>query len=316
VALNVAAVSPLGAGHLRVYPTGSPVPNASVLNFPAGKNVPNHVIVKVGVGGQVGIYAGGSTHVIVDVAGYFSVDETQAQFVPVTTPSVIYEGVLAGLTTVTIGVVGQGGMYPTAGKAVAVNIAAKSPQATGHLRVWTAGESMPNASTNNFVVGDSRMNLVLVRPSFTGQISVFNASSAPLTLTVYPVGAFGTDVGYRFRSTEPQRTLDTRNFGGPIPAGGFIEAQIRGFGSVPDASSLRAVSVNVAAVSPQAAGSIDIGPGGENPTLPTFTHPANENVANLALVTIGSNGKIRLVNNSSAPTHMIVDINGYFGIWS
>jgi hypothetical protein len=314
VALNVAAVTPAGAGHLRIYPAGSPRPNASVLNFPAGKNVPNHVIVKVGVGGQISIYAGGSTHVIVDVAGYFAVDEALTQFVAVDNPTTIYESPLAGVTAVNIDVVGRGGLLSAANKVVAINVGALAPLSAGHLRVWTTGEPMPNASTNNFVAGDSRMNLVLVRPNAAGQISVYNAASAPVTLRVDPVGAFGAGIGYRFRATDPQRTLDTRTLGAPVPAGGFIEAQIRGFGTVPDSFNVRSVAVNIAAVSPQAAGSIDVGQGGQNPTLPTLRHPANENVANLALVTIGFDGTIRLVNNSSAPTHMIVDINGYFGV--
>lgn len=317
VALNVVAVSPAASGHLRVYPTGSSLPTASVLNFAAGKNVPNHVIVKVGTSGQVSIYAGGSTHVIVDVVGYFFNDDSLAQFVPVLNPTKIFEGGLDGTTSMDVEVVGLGGLPGNAGspnpiELVAVNIAALTPQATGHLRVWTTGEPMPNSSTHNFVAGDSRMNLVLVRPNVSGRISIYNASGAPLTVTVYPVGVFRRG-GLGFMPTAPQRTLDTRTLiTGPVPANGFIVAQVRGFGAVPNSPAVKAVAVNIAAVAPQALGTVNVGPSGTTPTLPTFTHPANENVANLALVRVGQDGYIRLVNNSSAPTHVIVDINGYF----
>jgi hypothetical protein len=70
--------------------------------------------------------------------------------------------------------------------------------------------------------------------------------------------------------------------------------------------------VNVAAVRPTDAGSIDVGPAGVTPPLPSFTHPANENVANLVMVPVGADGKIRVRNNSAGTTHMIVDITGYF----
>lgn len=44
--------------------------------------------------------------------------------------------------------------------------------------------------------------------------------------------------------------------------------------------------------------------------MPWFTHPANENAANLAIVPVGA-GKIRVVNNSLGTSHVIVDITGY-----
>ena len=278
--------------------------------------MPNHIVVKVGANGQVGIYGGGASHVIVDVVGYFFDDDGLAQFVPVDNASKIAERVLSATSVTEVDVLGLGGLPSNSPQdpisVVAVNVAALSPQATGHLRVWTTGEPMPNSSTHNFVAGDSRMNLVLVRPSASGKISVFNASSAPLTLAVYPVGVFRRG-GLGFVSTSPQRTLDTRTLlGGPVPAFGFVDTKVRGFGTVPDSANIRAVSVNVAAVSPQGVGAVNVGSTATLPDLPTFTHPANENVANLAIVLIGTDGYIRLVNNSASPTHLIVDINGYF----
>jgi hypothetical protein len=75
---------------------------------------------------------------------------------------------------------------------------------------------------------------------------------------------------------------------------------------------VKSVVVNVAAVRPTNAGSIDVGPGGVSASLPSFTHPGNENVANLVMVPVSADGKIRVRNNSSGTTHMIVDITGYF----
>ena len=72
VVLNVTAVSPTVGGFLTVYPDGEARPGVSSVNFGQGKTVPNLVIVPV-VNGTIDIYnLAGDTHVLADVAGYFS----------------------------------------------------------------------------------------------------------------------------------------------------------------------------------------------------------------------------------------------------
>ncbi len=57
---------------MTVWPAGEARPLASNLNLAAGQDVPNLVVAKVGANGQVSIFnASGSTHLIVDVAGWF-----------------------------------------------------------------------------------------------------------------------------------------------------------------------------------------------------------------------------------------------------
>jgi hypothetical protein len=320
VALNVAAVTPVSNGHLRVFPAGTPLPNASVVNFTAGKNTPNHVIAKVGAGGQISIYAGNQTHVIVDINGYFVESAAGSLYTPVANPSTIEFVTIPGATanpvdsTVTVQVLGAGG-NPASGVVTAVvNVAVLNPTTTGHIRVYPADlPAPPNSSTNNFVIDDSRANLVLVNPSSTGAIKIYNAASGPVTVRVDSVGYFGA-TGGRFKSVTPIRTFDSRQPSGsaPVIAGDFREVEIRGVGSVPSGGDVTAVAVNIAAVSPAMSGSIDVGPSGAYPSVQNLLHPAGENVANLAMVPVGADGKIRLVNNSDGGTHMIVDIVGYF----
>jgi len=52
VALNVTVTNPTAASFLTVWPTGTPQPTSSNLNYTPGLTVPNTVIVKVGDGGQ------------------------------------------------------------------------------------------------------------------------------------------------------------------------------------------------------------------------------------------------------------------------
>jgi hypothetical protein len=324
VALNIAAVAPVGAGHLRIFPAGTPLPTASVVNFATAKNTPNHVVVKVGAGGQLSVYAGNTTHVIVDVAGYFLSDGALDQYNSVTAPirllTQTIPAAVAGNTapsTLNVSVLGVGGIPSVVGgsvpSVVALNIGAINPIGTGHIRVFPTGGSLPDSSTHNFIAGDSRTNLVLVRPSASGQVSIYNASGGAVTITVDTIGYFGQG-GLGFKPIQPIRPLDTREPTGnpPLAAGAFIEVPIRGFGVVPNSANVKSVVLNVAAVNPTAIGSVNVGPSGSNPTLASFTHPANENVANLVMVPVGVDGKIRLVNNSSGTTHLIVDITGYF----
>lgn len=72
--LNFVSFTPAGSGHLRAYPSGITLPLASVLNFsPSQGNVANGVIVPLSTNADdLAIFAGvSSTHVIIDVFGYF-----------------------------------------------------------------------------------------------------------------------------------------------------------------------------------------------------------------------------------------------------
>lgn len=72
--LNVTAVAVSGSGgYLTVWPSGSPKPPTSNVNFPAKGVVANLCLIGLGPDGAVSIFAGGSStglHVIADVQGW------------------------------------------------------------------------------------------------------------------------------------------------------------------------------------------------------------------------------------------------------
>jgi hypothetical protein len=57
---------------LTVYPGGAARPTTSNLNYVAGQTIPNAVIVGLGPTGAVDIFSNATTHVVVDVVGYFA----------------------------------------------------------------------------------------------------------------------------------------------------------------------------------------------------------------------------------------------------
>ena len=72
VVLNVTVTGATMASDLAVWPDGGSRPVASDLNFVAGQTVPNLVIVKLSASGKIDIGNDfGSTHVIVDVVGWY-----------------------------------------------------------------------------------------------------------------------------------------------------------------------------------------------------------------------------------------------------
>jgi len=76
VVLNVTATESTAAGYVTVWPTGEPLPVASNLNVEhAGQTIPNAAIIGVDASGSFDIHAQSATHMIVDLAGYFTLDE-------------------------------------------------------------------------------------------------------------------------------------------------------------------------------------------------------------------------------------------------
>jgi hypothetical protein len=81
LALNLTVTQPTAAGHLRLFPAGTPLPNSSTLSYALGKTRANSAIIATGTAGGLAVYNGqatGSAHVIIDVNGYFD-DPTRNQ---------------------------------------------------------------------------------------------------------------------------------------------------------------------------------------------------------------------------------------------
>jgi peptidoglycan hydrolase-like protein with peptidoglycan-binding domain len=78
VALNVTMVEARAAGFATVWPCGTPMPDASNVNFGRGGTAANGVIAPIGADGTVCIYTSADAHLIVDIAGWFTGGATPA----------------------------------------------------------------------------------------------------------------------------------------------------------------------------------------------------------------------------------------------
>ncbi|WP_051366295.1 choice-of-anchor D domain-containing protein [Hamadaea tsunoensis] len=131
---------------------------------------------------------------------------------------------------------------------------------------------------------------------------------APLTVTGQDVGAG------MYAPVPPARLLDTRSgLGAPKAAvgpQGVVPLLVRGRGGVPAAAS--AVVLNVTVTAPTAAGFVSVYPsGGTRPTVSSLNFPQGWTGANSVTVSLGSDGKVNLYNNSGS-VQLIADVVGYY----
>lgn len=200
VALNVTVTGSATDGYLTVYPAGAARPTASNLNFVRGQTVANSVVAKVGTGGRISIYGSAQrSHVLVDVAGYFTagsdfVPMTPARFADTranrsTVAGPVYYPPRTSRGTGPIGggspngpqldvlVSGRGPVPLTDTGAVVLNVTVTSPSASGHLTVFPLDTPPPSTSSLNFGAGQTVANMVVMPLGRGGGISI--RSSVP-----------------------------------------------------------------------------------------------------------------------------------------
>src|SRR5438093_3615206 len=118
-----------------------------------------------------------------------------------------------------------------------------------------------------------------------------------------------------FIGLAPCRIVDTRGNGAPITGGMFSGGSdvrsyaLSGICGIP--ASARAVSLNFTVTGPTAPGFLTAWPtGGAVPPVSILNFAAGQQIANAAVVPTGGSASITV--NVSAPTHVIVDTNGYY----
>ena len=175
VALNVTATDPTASSYLTVWPTGADRPTASNLNFVPGQTVPNMVVVGLGTGGAVSLFnLAGTTHVVVDVAGWFD-----GGFHPVVPARIMDTRENKCLTrlgageTRLVAVSGQGGVPAGSAGAVALNVTVTNATAATYLTLWPSDQPQPLSSNLNVVVG-TVPNMVTVGVGADDKVALFN----------------------------------------------------------------------------------------------------------------------------------------------
>lgn len=229
------------------------------------------------------------------------------------------EGAGAGLqdagATIELDVAGRGGV-PADASAVVLNVTVTQAQAPGYVTAYPCGTQRPLASSLNFVAGSTVPNGVIAKIGAGGKVCLY--VSAPTHLIADVNGYFAAASGYS--PLVPGRVLDTRPSGATVDgvgqaaglqaAGAVVELPVAGRAGVPSGAS--AVVLNVTVTQAQAPGYVTVFPcGAERPLASSLNFVAGSTVPNWVITKVGTDGKVCLF--ASAGTHLVADVNGYFG---
>jgi hypothetical protein len=178
VVVNVTVTQPGAGGYLTVWPCGQPKPLASNLNYAPNQTIPNLVISRLASGGTICITSQHSTHVVVDVNGWFPAGADFMSFYPERLLDTRHgvgapQGKLAADGVLALRVTGVGATkVPVDASAVAVNITVTAPVSDGFLTVWPCGTPRPLASNVNYSTGQTIPNLVITKVGANGSICI------------------------------------------------------------------------------------------------------------------------------------------------
>ncbi|WP_406199369.1 hypothetical protein OH807_16735 [Kitasatospora sp. NBC_01560] len=322
VVLNMTVTEARSTGILIAWPSGTPRPDSSNLNWTAGQTVANQVVVPVGADGRVDLRnaAGGSAHLIADVFGYYSTDPAGSTFSSVNPARLLDTREAVGRPgsdpvpaggEVSLQVAGRAGLPQSGVKAVVLNTTVTEPQSAGFLTAWPSGTPRPDSSNLNWTAGQTLPNHVVVPVGADGRVNLRNAAGGTSHLIADVFGYYSDDpAGSTFHSAGPSRLLDTRQGPGAVAPGGKVTLDLSGRRELAGA---RTVVLNVTVTEPQSAGFLTAWPSGTaRPDSSNLNWTTGATVANLVTVPIGADGKVELANLGGGSAQVIADVFGYF----
>lgn len=337
VLVDVTAISPTNGTFLTVFPQGSARPTSSSLNASAGETISTTQVVKVGPSGKLSVYHhAGSTHVMIDVHGYFT-NTGGGGLVAVPHTRVVDTRNGTGTTIGTIPNTGTrtftltGGVIPAGATSALLDVVVVGATGTGFLTAYAAGGATDPTSVMDYTSGITSQGIAVKLPS-TGKVTFVNRGPAVhLVITVQGYVTASTDTGADLRPTSAIQVVDTRAPGGAaIKAKGELFVQLTGTNGIP-LNAMDGAIISVTAISPTANGYLTVEPV-DGPFAYTQDGPvvSSESVSNFAaghlarttmvVTKVGrddgrhqaSPGKIRILNVSSGTVHIVVTLHGWF----
>ncbi len=232
-------------------------------------------------------------------------------------------------------VTGVGGIPSSGVSAVLLNVTGIAPPAFGYVSVSprpagvgdvfddqaTYG-ALPSTSNLNLTAGETVPNLVLARVGAGGTIRFTYAGLGPMNVIAdvagwYDSGAPGVlQGGLGFTGlASPARLLDTRNniggIGGRFQVGDDRALKVAGISGVP--ADAQSVVLNITSGAATGVGFVTAYPDGQPmPVASNLNLNPAQTRANLSVVKVGADGKIRLAVFET-DTDLVVDVFGYYG---
>ncbi len=181
VVMNVTVTNPTANSFVTVYPTASPVPVTSNLNFAKGQTISNLVSTPIGVAGQVSVYnLAGHVDVVVDVVGYFD-GSGGSRFHALSPVRILdnrdgtggYGSAWTQNLARSVSVSGIAGI-PGDATSVVLNLTATNGTTGSLLKAYPTGTGLPIASNLLFGPSQTIPNLVMVPVGANGSVNIYN----------------------------------------------------------------------------------------------------------------------------------------------
>lgn len=342
VAMNVTATGVAGPGFVTVHASGTDRPDSSNLNVVfAGDTIANLVIVPVGANGRVTMYTKSGTHLLADVAGYFTTGgvststsapgSKSGRLIPIS-PTRLFDtrplqpapgpkGFVAANSQIDVQVSGRAGVPLAGASAVVMNLTAIASDGPGFVTAFPSGTTRPVASNVNLTgPGQTAPNLVIVPIGANGKVSFYTKSGVHMLADVTGYITDGTaskSLSGLFVPVDPERAFDTRQLQSPPGPKGLVGAdttittQFSGVAGVPR-EGVGAVAVNATATGALGPGFVTAWPKGPpRPTASTLNLTyAGQTRPNAAVLPLGTQGRIDFYALTGA--HLLTDVFGWY----
>ncbi len=330
VSLNVTVVDP-SAGYLAVWPADQNRPSTSVLNYDDQQTIANAVTVRVSAAGQIAVASSSSTHLIIDVVGWYAAPATATNAAGQTWAIPTPGGGFFGITPTRV-LDSRSGRKMAAGEAralpldlgvdmagsttsaVVLNVTAVAPDGSGYVTVVGNGDNLGDVSSLNFGRRAAVANQVTAHVGVGNAIMLY--ASAPVHLIVDVMGFYttGSPVAGGFVPVPAQRVLDTRQ-SVILGNAGYDQRTrewdlgIAGTAGVPLAAA--AVTLNLTAFDASSSGFFTVWPDGQpRPASSSLNLSSGDVLANAVTVGLGANNGVGIYTDTSAL--FLVDVAGWF----
>lgn len=311
VAISLVATNVGGQGFLSVWPSGSPRPDVSNLNFERMNTIANSAVVQLGQSGSVDVFSWAPADIVIDVTGAF-VDApsgaTAGRFVPADPVRVLDTRLSGQRGTSELRVPLPAGV-PADATAVAVNLTAVDAADVGfagYLTAYPAGGIRPDTSVlNTDRHNPTRANTVFLPVTADGFV-IFRYMPTDVLVDFWgwftgPSAASSTEG--LFVPQAPVRVWDSRASNDPLHADGTLERAIAPPGTA-------AIVANVTAVDSVDSGFVTVHPAGvPRPVVSSLNARWRAPVAALTVARASTRG---VSFYSSAGAHILVDVAGAF----
>ncbi len=202
---NATSVLPTGGGYLTIYPSGGTRPAVASSNYAGGDVINGPFAVKLGADGKFKVYTFTTTHLVIDILGYYSEDATDANgagllFNPLPSPVRLLEtrAGFAGCTMTGAPIAGNLNAathtqmaanfcgLPASAQAVVGNVSVVNTTGAGFLTLFPANlTTAPLVATSNYpapaTFGYNRHFFVGLSPA-DGQFKVLTQFTTDLIL--------------------------------------------------------------------------------------------------------------------------------------